>query len=170
VKKALEPYMKLAPFVGIGLIVVAIAIVWIFYIQRGAHVELTGSILKVRTLALDEQSSAIILDFRVLNPSDYPFIVRKTSVYLTDPGGQTIEGEPISDVDANRLFQYFPMLGQKFNESLVDRTRISAHQSMDRMLAVRFDLPEALLKSRKGLRLRIEELDGPVSELSERAQ
>jgi hypothetical protein len=165
VKKALEPYVKLAPFIGIGLVVVAVAIAGVFYIQRGAHVELTGSIQKVRTLALDENSSAMILDFRVLNPSDYPFVVRSAEVYVTDPAGQTLQGAPISEVDARRLFDYFPLLGQKYNDTMVDRTTIAAHQQMDRMLAVRFDVPEALLKSRKGLRLRIEELDGPVSEL-----
>lgn len=165
--KTLQNYLKLAPFVGIGLVVVAIAIAWVFYIQRGAHVELIGSIQKVRTLSLDENSSAAFLDFRIANPSDYPFIVRKVEATLVDPSGNTIEGLSISEVDARRLFEYFPALGQKYNDSLIIKTKIAPHQSMDRMLAVRFDMPEKQLQARKQLRIRIEELDGPVSEFVE---
>lgn len=166
-KKALEPYIKLAPFVGIGVVVVAIVVAGGFYIQRGAHVELKGRILKVRTLALDENSSAAILDFRFTNPSDYVFIVRKADVYLTDHAGNELEGMMISEVDARRLFEYYPVLGQKFNSSLLIRTKIKPHESMDRMLAVRFEVPEKDLQARRQLRIRIEELDGPVVDLVE---
>lgn len=166
-RKALEPYIKLSPFLGIGLVIVAIVVAWIFYIQRGAHVELTGSILKVRTLPLDDKSSAAILDFRVLNPSDYLFIVRKAEVSMVDRSGQTLDGMPISDADARRLFEYYPVLGQKYNNSLTIRTKIAARQSLDRMLAVRFEVPEKELQSRRQLSIRIEELDGPVSHLVE---
>jgi len=167
VKKALEPYIKLAPFIGIGIVVVVIAILAIFYIQRGAHVELQGSVQKVRTLALDENSSAALIDFRVLNPSDYPFVVREAAVTLVEPGGKTLEGMIIAEVDAQRLFDYYPVLGQKYNDSLVIRTKVNPHQTMDRMLAVRFDVPEKQLQARQGLRIRIEELDGPVSYIVE---
>ncbi len=166
-KKALEHYIKLAPFVGIGIVVVVVAILAIFYIQRGAHVELQGSVQKVRTLALDENSSAALIDFRVLNPSDYPFVVREATVTLVEPGGKTLEGMVIAEVDAQRLFDYYPVLGQKYNDSLVIRTKVNAHQTMDRMLAVRFDIPEKQLQARQELRIRIEELDGPVSYIVE---
>ncbi len=166
-KKALEPYVKLAPFAGIGIVAVVIGVLVIFYVQRGAHVELKGSVQKVRTLALDENSSAALIDFRVLNPSDYPFVVRQVDVTLVEPGGKTLDGMIIADVDTERLFQYFPALGQKYNPSLVIKTRVKPHESMDRMLAVRFDVPEKDLQARQGLRVRIEELDGPVSEITE---
>ena len=41
---------------GIGLVVILIAVGAILYIQRGAHIELKGAVLKVRTLAMDENS------------------------------------------------------------------------------------------------------------------
>jgi hypothetical protein len=166
-KKALEPYIKLAPFVVIGIVAVVVGILAIFYVQRGAHVELTGSVQKVRTLVLDENSSAALIDFRVLNPSDYPFIVRKADVMLVEKGGNTLDGMMIADVDTQRLFQYYPVLGQKYNESLVIRTKINPHQSLDRMLAVRFDVPEKQLQARQALRIRIEDVDGLVSEIVE---
>ena len=37
---------------GIGVGVVIIVVIGVFYVQRGAHVELKGAILKVRTQAL----------------------------------------------------------------------------------------------------------------------
>lgn len=167
-RKALEPYVKLAPFVAIGLVVVAVVVAWIFYIQRGAHIELRGSIQKVRTLALDENSSAVIVDFRFANPSDYQFLVRRADVFVTGPGGVELEGMPVSDNDVKRLFEYYPALGQKYNETLTIRTKIAPRQSMDRMLASRFEMPEASLRERKQLRIRIEEVDGAVSELHEK--
>jgi hypothetical protein len=167
-RKALEPYIKLAPFVGIGLVIVAIVVAWILWMQRGAHVELLGSVQKVRTLALDENSAAAIIDFRVRNPSDYLFIVRKVEVSMVDPAGNTQDGMVIAEGDAKKLFEYFPALGQKFNDSLLIRAKIKSGQSVDRMLAVRFEVPEKLVQQRKSLRIRIQEIDSPViSELVE---
>jgi hypothetical protein len=161
-RKALEPYIKLAPFVGIGLVVVAIAIVWMLAATRGSHVELVGSILKVRTLPLDENSAAAIIDFRVRNPSDYMFIVRKVEVTMEDPSGKVEDGMVISEGDAKSLFAYYPVLGQKYNESLLIRAHIKPGESVDRMLAVRFEVPEKLVQQRKSLRVRIVEVDSPV--------
>jgi hypothetical protein len=167
VRERLDPYIKLAPFVGIGLVVVALAVAGIFYMQRGAHVELVGSIQKVRTLPLDENSSAAIIDFHFQNPSDYPFVVRTVEVTMADPDGKTDDGSVISEVDATHLFEYFPVLGQKYNPSLVVRTKIKPHESMDRMIAVRFEVPEKVLQQRKGLHIRVLELDGPVADFVE---
>jgi len=167
VREKLEPYIKLAPFLGVGLVVVALAVAGIFFVQRGAHVELLGSIQKVRTLELDENSAAAIVDFRVRNPSDYPFVVRTVEVTMVDEKGNVYDGSAIAEVDATRLFQYFPALGQKFNPSLLERTWIKARQSMDRMVAVRFEVPEKALQARKSLRIHIVELDGPEADIVE---
>jgi hypothetical protein len=166
-KKALEPYMKLAPFLGVGLLVVAIAVAAIFYFQRGAHMELVGSIQKVRTLVLDENSAAAIIDFRLRNPADYRWVVRQFSVTMADQKGNEMEGMLVSEVDAKRLFEYFPALGQKYNDSLLARAVIEPHATVDRMLAVRFEAPETVVQQRKGLHIRIEDLGGPVSDVVE---
>jgi hypothetical protein len=166
-RKALEPYIKLAPFFGIGLAVVAVVIVGILYVQRGAKVELLGSIQKVRTLPLEDNSAIAVIDFRVRNPSDYRFVVSKVEVTMVDPAGKTQEGLVISEVDAKNLFQYYPVLGQKFNDSLVLRTKVKPGESIDRMVAARFEVPEKLIQQRKGLTIRIEEIDSGPSEISE---
>jgi hypothetical protein len=160
--------LRLLVYVLAGVAVVAAAVAWIFYLQRGAHMELKGSILKVRTLATDENSSVAIVDFRVTNVADYVWLVRSVDVSVTDGQGRVEEGSTIADVDAARLFEYYPLLGQKYNSSLTPRTKIQPHETMDRMIGVRFEIPEGELEARKNLTIRVVEVDGGVSEIQER--
>ncbi len=152
-----------------GVAVVAGGVAWLFYIQRGAHMELTGSVLKVRTAATDENSCVALIDFRVANRADYVWMVRSVSVAVIDEDGYRVDGSTISDQDAARLFDYFPLLGQKFNESLVIRSKIGPRQTLDRMIGARFEIPEAKLEKRRSLTITIEEVDGAVSEIREEA-
>jgi hypothetical protein len=153
---------------GVGLAVVLIAVAVILYIQRGAHIQLKGSILKVRTLPLDENSSIAVIDFRFVNSSDFPFVVRNVDVTATGAKGQAYDSMPVPEVDAKRLFEYYPILGQKFNDTLLPRDKIPARHSEDRMIAARFEIPASQLDARKNLTIRIEDVDGPVSELTEK--
>lgn len=150
-----------------GLLVVAAGVGGVFYMQRGAHVELKGGVLKVRTQAMDEKSSVAVVDFRFVNPSNYPFVVKEVTVSIVDKDGKTLEGQPVSELDARRLFQYYPQLGQKYNDSLMMRDKIMGRQSMDRMISTRFEEPEATIESRRKLTVRIVDVDGPVAELQE---
>ena len=143
---------------------IAGAVVWF---QWSAHTEIQGSILKVRTLAMDEASSVAVIDFRFANPGRFPFVVREVNVSLEDAEGKTIAGTTVAESDAKRLFQYFPVLGQKFNDSLIMRTKIPPRETMDRMIAARFEIPEPALANRKNLTVRVVDLDGPTSELVE---
>jgi len=152
---------------AIGLLVVAAGIGGMFYVQRGAHIELKGSILKARTQAMDDNSSVAVIDFRFVNPSNYPFWVKQVDVTIEDKDGKTLEGSLVSELDARRLFQYYPQLGQKFNDSLVMRDKIAGRQSLDRMIAARFEVPESALESRRKLVIRIVDVDGPEAELQE---
>jgi hypothetical protein len=152
---------------GGGLFVVVCAVAGILWMQRGAHIDLKGAILKVRTQAMDENSSVAIVDFRFANPSNYPFVVRQVDGIIADKDGKELEGSPVSELDARRLFEYFPVLGQKYNDSLLMRDKIPGRASMDRMIAFRFEAPESALESRKKLTIRIVDVDGPVAELQE---
>lgn len=152
---------------GVGLVVIAIAVAWILYMQRGAHIEPAGKVLKVRTLGPDDNSSVAVVDFRVINSSDYTVIVREVTVTVEEANGQTADGSAVSETDAKRLFQYYPVLGQKFNDSLIIRDHIKPHETLDRMIAARFEMPQARLDARKRLKVRIEDVDGPSGELIE---
>jgi len=153
---------------GVGLVVILIAVGIVLFLQRGSHIELKGAILKVRVLAMDERSAIAVVDFRFANPANFPFVVRTVDVSVTGATGDIYPGSAISEVDANRLFQFYPVLGQKFNDSLLTRDKIAAHSTQDRMIAARFEVPVDKLESRKNLTVRIEDVDGPVSELAEK--
>jgi len=158
---------QLLPFVAVGALLAGLVVAFTLFVQRGAHIELEGAIQKVRTLSVEAASTIAVLDFRFVNGSNYMFIVRDVAVSLEDRQGDLLEGAVVSEVDAQRLFQYYPVLGQKYNPSLLARTRIQPRESMDRMLAVRFEVSEKEFKQRKGLKIRVEEVDGAVSEIHE---
>jgi hypothetical protein len=153
---------------GIGLAIIALAIGGIFFMQRGDRMELPGKILKVRTAPLDDDSSIAVLDFRITNPSNILFEVRTVTVEMDDNQGRSYLGQPVSEVDAIRLFEGLPVLGQKFNPTLIMRERLGSHRSADRMIAARFQAPMALLDGRKRFVVRIEEVDGKSFEYAER--
>ena len=151
---------QFAIFVGIGVVVIAIAVAWIWQGTKGNHLELNGEILKVRTGALDDNSSAAILDFRVKNVSDVPFVVRTVEVEAEMPDGKTATGELISKTDYNILLQYNQFLGPKYNDGLSLRDKIAPRQQMDRMVAVRFEIPLKMLASAKSIHLMAQDVDG----------
>lgn len=153
---------------GVGLVAVAALVAGFVYMGRGAHIEVKGGFLKVRTAPLDEHSSIAVVDFRFTNPADYPFVVRTVTLILEDGSGAKYEGASVSEVDTDRLFDGIPLLGRKYNTTLIARDKIKAHDAQDRMIAARFEVPESQLEKRKRLSIRIEEVDGAISEISEK--
>ena len=153
---------------GIGLACVGLVVAGVLLMQRGARIGLTGSVLKVRTAPLDDGSSVAVLDFRFSNPGNVLFVVRSVTVLLEEKDGKQYDGITVAEMDAKRLFEGIPLLGPKFTNTLVERDRIPGHTFQDRMVAARFDAPESRLDSRKRFLMRIEEVDGTISEISEK--
>ncbi len=153
---------------GIGLAIIALAVGGIFVMQRGDRIELPGKILKVRTAELDTDSSIAVIDFRITNPSDVQFEVRTVTVEMEDSQGKSYLGQSVSEMDATRLFEGLPVLGQKYNKTLLMRERLGSRGSADRMIAARFQAPLAMIDGRKRFIVRIEEVDGKSFEYSER--
>jgi hypothetical protein len=153
---------------GIGIACIAIAIAGVLYMQRGAHMDLPAKILKVRTAPLDEKSSVAVVDFRAANPSDYPFVVRSVTVVLEDKAGTRSNGATAAEMDAKRLFEALPILGQKYNDSLIIKETLAPHTTTDRMVAARFEVPESALEARKQFIVRVEEIDGKVFDIPEK--
>lgn len=153
---------------GVGIAVIALAVTGVLYMQRGSRLELPGKVLKARTAPLDENSSVVVIDFRVTNSSDVPFMVRSVAVEMEDNQGKNYVGAIAADMDIKPLFEGVPLLGQKYNATLLMRQTIPPHTSTDRMAAARFQAPEAMLEARKRFIVRIEEMDRTSFELSER--
>lgn len=158
---------KFLLFFAAGIGAVALGVAALLFFTRGEHIELEGSIQKVRTQAQADGSTLVVADFRFINTSNYPFVVESVTVSVVEPDGNAHEGFTVPEVDARRLFEYYPLLGQKYNETLTLRTSVPPRASMDRMVAARFELPEDRIKGRKELRIRVEDVEGPVSEITE---
>ena len=150
---------------GIG--VVAALVGFFLFWTRGAHVELKGKIQKIRTHEIDTASSLAVVDFRFVNPADYPFVVRSVDVYVEGADGKSAEGMIVSEVDAKRIFEGIPELGPKYNETLKIRDKIGPKQSEDKMISARFEMTEAAIEARRRIWVRVEEVDGGVSEIGE---
>jgi len=154
--------------VGVGLVVVAIVVGFILMGTKGAHLDLQGKILKVRTLATDEKDSIVVLDFRVRNTATKQyFVVKDAFVVVTTADGKQVQGDTIARTDMNRVFDYYKILGPKYNETLIMRDKVGEGQTMDRMVAATFPLPEDEIEKRKSITLRLEDVDGPAFELTE---
>src|SRR5258708_22630679 len=143
------PSRTLMVSVVLGAVIVALLIGSGLFMSRGAHLELKGRIQKERTGALDATHAVLVLDFRVTNPSDLPFVVKSVDVFLIDSRGQEVKGQYVAEADARPLFQAVPALGDKFNPTLVMREKIVSKQTVDRMVATPFDLPGAGVEARR---------------------
>lgn len=155
-------------FLGIGVAAVGLGLGFLFIGTNGNHLELTGTILKVRVLPLSPIASLVAVDFRVIDPSDVPFAVKTVSLTLDPASGVTLEGMSISKSDMDNVFKYNAILGPKFNDVLGIKDVIAPHQRMDRMVGARFEIPESQADDRKSVHLHIEEFNGVTADFVEK--
>ena len=158
---------RLAILFGVGIVVMGTVLFFVLYSNKGSHLELKGRILKVRTGALSADDSIAVLDFRVENPSDVPFVVRQVEVTLDKKDGQTEDGATVARSDLKQLFSYNRFLGDPYNDVLTIKDTVPPHATVDRMVAARFSVKNADLESAKAVRLNIESVDGPHFETSQ---
>ena len=149
-----------------GLVVAGVVVGLIVLKQQGATPRLAGQITNVRTLGMDQSSSVAIVDFRFTNDSKYRFVVGSTAMSVVDAQGQSHEGRILAAADIRQLFELFPALGLKTGEPLIIKTRIPPGGSSLATLAARFEIPKEALDARKKVTLSVQDVDGPVSEIS----
>ena len=152
----------------IGLLVIGVAIWAVLYKQQGAHIDPKGSILKVRTLKLDANSSAAVAEVRLTNDSDYPLVARTiemSAVTKTD-----VPGNIVAELDVKQLFKYYPVLGEQYNPVLKAREKVPPHGSIDREVCAQFQIPVEELDQRKDLIVRVEDITGPTAEMHEKVK
>lgn len=155
-------------FLIVGLAVVGIGIGFMWMGTKGNHLELNGTILKVRIMPLSPTASLAIVDFRVTDPTDIAFVMKGASLTLEPASGATLEGMTVSKSDIENVFKYNPILGPKFNDVLGIKDRIAPHQRLDRMVGARFEIPESQAEERKAIHLHVEEMDGVTADLVEK--
>jgi hypothetical protein len=158
---------RLLIFFAIAVVAVAIAVGVVVTANKGAHLQLQGKILKVRTGELGEGNSIATMDFRVENPSDKPFVVRNVEITLEQKNGELLDGVTVSKSDLKTLFQYNRFLGDQYNEGLGMRDTIAPHSTVDRMVAAHFEVSDQDLEKAKAVHLSIQDVDGPLWETSQ---
>lgn len=151
---------------GLGIVLIGAAVFAVLYTHKGNHLELQGKILKIRTGALSDSDSIAVLDFRVENVSDVPFVVRQVEVTIDKQQGGTEESAIIAKSDLHLLFQYNRFLGDQYNDALTIKDTVPPHATVDRMVAARFDVPNKELEGAKTIHLSIQDMDGPLFETS----
>lgn len=147
--------------VGIGFVVLSLLAGAMFWINKGSYVILEGAIQKIRTQDV-EGATVVVVDFRATNPSDYIFSVIQVDLIIDG-----FEGQVVSDRDAKQFFEYYKQIGPKFNDTLKTKEKVQPHATVDRMVAARFEMPEAKAQARKSLVVRVKEVDGMVVEFKE---
>jgi hypothetical protein len=155
---------QFAIFFGIGVVVIAIAVVLILSSTKGSHLVLNGKVLKVRTGALSEDDSIAVMDLRMENPSNLAFVVRQVEVTLEKKDGSMADGLVVAKGDLKQLFQYNRFLGDQYNDSLTIKDQIAPHATVDRMLAARFEVKKDDLEAAKAIHVSIQDMDGPLFE------
>jgi hypothetical protein len=148
--------------------IVAIAVlIWIGFAKtEGNHLAPTGSIGKVRTVKATDDVTFMVIDFRVKNDSDRDMIVHSVETAIDTADGNTVMGSGVASADIKSAFRNYPLLGDQYNPILKERDTIPAHQAVDRMVGVRFDAPVEKVESRRRVILRVEDVTGPVVELT----
>lgn len=152
----------------IAVLVVGGVIGGILFSTRHNKVQLTGSFLQVRAHAVDADNTIVFADIRVINPSTQQFMVQDVAVFLDPASGDRVQGDTFAEADAKRMFEYYPVLGKKYNPNLMIRQRINAGESIDRMISVRFPGTEEAFRQRKGLRIVVTDVDGAKTEIVEK--
>jgi len=153
-------------FFGVGVVAVALAVVAILSYTKGSHLVLQGKIMKIRTGSLSDNDSIAVIDFRVENPSDLPFVVRTVEVNMEGRDGAMMEGANVAKEDLQRLFKYNRFLGDQLNDALTIKDTVPPHSTVDRMVASRFDVKNQDLEAAKAIHLSIQDMDGPLFETS----
>ncbi len=157
-----RPFIILA-----GLAVVALLLGGAFYIQWDAHMLLNGKVMKVRTLNAVEDATIVLLDCRLVNTAGSTYSVGETKVELEDSKGHKTEASQIAEMDADRLFEGYPALGQRLNPNLKIRDKLPAHATLDRQISVHFPLRATEVAARKRLIVTVREIDGLESQFVE---
>ncbi len=156
------------PFkIGFALAALIIVfVVWRGFVEtKGNHLEPTGKIGKIRAEKVDDNEMIAVIDFSLQNDADVEMVVRGVEADMTASDGSTIAGSVIAAADLDNFFRNYPNIGEKFNPPLKARDTLAGHQATDRMVGIRFDVPEAAWTKRRGISLRIEDKTGPVVEL-----
>lgn len=141
----------LLALVAVGL--VALAYNWT---TSGEQTRLEGEITEVRTLAVEDEASVLLVNFEVENITNLPFVAHERWLEVVDADGNQYQGANVDGFHMKELFRYFPdKLGGMKDAPMVFKTRIEAGEKHRALLGARFEISKADLDARREIIVRI---------------
>jgi hypothetical protein len=147
---------------AITLVVIAIVVWRLAEATKGNHLAPITKVGKLRIQKVDENESIVVLDFSVNNDSDRKLVVRTVEAQLDSPDGSSTDGNVVAAADLANIFKNYPEMGEQYNPPFKAWDEVKPHERLDRMIGVRFDVPDDKLTRRKDIDLRLEDLTGIV--------
>ena len=155
-------------FLALGLLCVAGYLGFFMNATKDSRLRLEGKILGVHVSGLSGSAATIVaLDVRITNTSDVPFVAGSATIRVEPAAGEPMEAVTMGRPDLEQMFQYLPQLGPKVNPLLGAQDRIAGRQALVRTLGARINVLPDVIQSRKGLVLRLEDVDGAIVEIRE---
>lgn len=145
---------------GVGLLAVGLIVATFFKSTEEMRLTLEAELRKVRIVETSPETAMAMVDFRLQNKSNVPFVLRDAHIVLVKADGTEVEGETQPRATVNRIFDFIPQAGGKINEVLIPGDKIGPNALIDRMAGASFQLPAAELDARKLLRVELVDLDG----------
>jgi hypothetical protein len=153
---------------GITALVIPLLVWWALSATKGNHLAPVTKIGKVRVQKVDESESIAILDFSVDNQSDRKLVVQTVESQLDSPDGSHVDGSIVAARDLDIIFRNYPELGERYNPPFKAWDEVKPHERLDRMIGVRFDVPDEKIAKRKDIDLRLQDISGTVVDLKGR--
>ena len=122
----------------------------------GEQTRLEGKITAVRTLAVEDNASVLLVNFEVENITNLPFVAHERWLEIVDADGNQYKGTTVEGFHMKELFGYFSEeLGGMKDAPMVFQTRIQAGEKHRALLGARFEVSKEKLDARREIILRV---------------
>jgi hypothetical protein len=156
----------LALVLGLGVVG---TLTWLgFWTNRGSQVRLEASIVKARLVRTDEKACVAVFEVRIKNPASVPFVIRSVQTTAVDAAGAVTESDPVPQIDLDRVLQYYPQTGPRFNDVLHGKAKLLGGVQKDWTVGASFHVSEQTLEARQRFEIVIEDVDGVVVKVAEK--
>lgn len=132
----------------------------------GGYMKLDGSIQRVRVLETGGEKNLLVVEFDVTNNASIAYVVREAEIEIPD-GEKSLMGETVAARDIQNICKYVAALNHDCAQPLITREQIGPGATVRRLVAASFAKTPAELRERKGMLLRIRELDRLETEIRE---
>lgn len=132
----------------------------------GGYMKLDGAIQRVRVVETGGEKNLLVVEFDITNNASIAYVVREAEIEIPD-GEKSLMGETVAARDIQNICQHVPALNHDCAQPLITREKIGPGATVRRLVAASFAKTPAELGARKGLLLRIRELDRLETEIRE---